>query len=170
MALGSDVVSLGDPNKSFYSVAPMSMTTKWQTIIDAGGAVIQDAASITNPTTEITSSTRHMFRRYGRGTFLMLRLAYAAALTVGTSPVVKVFGRTSSTDVWQLLKTEGGSLTGTLTAAATDVTDGTYKYTTCDVLATTWDCLGCELFLVGVETVLAGVGTTSTAFIQGKLL
>lgn len=173
MALGTTVTVNGSPHKQFDSVAPMSATSGWFSVIDAGGMDDQDAATITNPTTQITASTRHLIYRNAFGTNLMLRMGYDDGLTTVTDPVVKVFGRTGNTEIWQLLKTRSGAITGTITTqasddGATDVTDGTYLYTTPDYDATTWDCFGCEYILVGVQTVLAGTGTVTTAFLQGK--
>lgn len=169
MALGDTIQTNVSPEGTCEAVAPVSVTNVWQTIIDAGGPAVQDAATITNPTTEITETTTHIFQRKAKGTNMLLRLGYDDALTTITNPVVKVFGRTGN-DVWQLLKTRGGALTGTLTTAATDVTDGTLLYTTPDWDDTTWDCLGCDEILVGVETALAGTGSTANAIIQAKFV
>lgn len=170
MALGTDIEAVGYPNQKYDAVCPVSITCIWQTIIAAGGPGTQDAATITNPNTQITNSTTHVFKRGGRGTVFFLRLGYDDGLTGITDPVVKVFGRGNSADVWQLLPTEGGALTGTLTTAATDVTDGTLNYTTCGVLAQAWDCLGCEEIIVGIQTALAGLGVTNNSIIQAKII
>lgn len=150
------------------TVRSASIVSKWRGVIDAGGPAVQDNASITNPTTQIIAETRHIFVLDNAGSFVCLRLAYDDGLTSITNPIVKVFGRTGA-DVWQILKTRAGSITGTLTTAATDVTDGTLCYTTPDSQSTTWDCLGCEEILVGVETALAGTGTTSNSIIQARI-
>lgn len=169
MPIGDTVTFVAFVPHRAGTVSPQSISSDWQTIIDAGGPAVQDAASITSPDTQITASTRHIFNRAGVGTNLLLRLAYDDGLTSITSPVVKVFGRTRGGQ-WMLLKTRGGNLTGTLTTAATDVTDGTLDYTTPDWDDTAWDCLGCDEILVGVETALAGTGTTSNAVIEGKFV
>lgn len=150
-------------------VAPCSLTQNWTTAISAGGPAVQDSASITNPTTQITADTRVLLRRGGVGTSLILRLAYDDGLTSITNPVVKVFGRTGN-DVWQALRNKSGSLTTTLTTAATDTTDGTLLYTNPAFDTEAIDCLGCDEILVGVETALAGTGTTSNAVIQAKII
>ena len=172
MALGANVVS-GQYRNYAGCVAPVSITAPWQTIIAAGGPALLDNANITNPTTQIVRPTTSLFILGTQATNLLLRLAYADALSSITSPVVKVFGRLDSNNAWQLLKAKASvgstTLTATLTADATnDVTDGTYKYTTPDFQNTCWDCLGCTEILVGIQTVLAGTGTVNTSFIQAK--
>lgn len=170
MALGSSIQSLSAPTRGYQTVAPVSMTSGWQTLIDAGGVTVQDAATITNPTTQITASTRHIFQRKSAGTNLILRMKYDDGLTTITSPVVKVFGRTGG-GAWEVLKSRAAALTATLTATtATDSQDGTYSYTVVDFSTQAWDCLGCEEILVGIETALAATGTTSTATIEGKFI
>lgn len=171
MALGDSIEVVGSPTRGFEAVTLYSMTSAWQTIIDAGGPAVQDAATITNPTTQIVASTAHLFQRRAKGTNLILRLGYDDALTSITDPIVKVFGRTGSTDVWQILKTKSGSITCTLsTAPTTDTTDGTLRYTTPDSSTTTFDCFGTEEILVGIQTALAGTGTTNNSIIQAKFI
>lgn len=175
MALGSVVTALNAPNQSYDSVCPISVTAPWQNVIDAGGMDDQDAATITNPTTQITASTRHIYQRKGAGTNLILRLVYDDALTAITDPVVKVFGRANGSEVWQLLKNGASGITTTITTqasddGATDVTDGTYLYTTPDFATQAIDCLGCDEILVGVQTILAGTGTVTTAYLQAKII
>lgn len=171
MALGSSRASLASPSKSFDDVAPVSMTAIWQTIIDAGGPAVQDAATINNPDSQITAATRHIFQRKGKGTNLLLRLKYDSTLTTITSPVVRVFGR-SGGEQWQLLVSRGGNNQETLTVDTTnDSRNGTFSWTTPSFSVHAWDCLGCEEFLVGVQTALAGsTGSTATATIEAKII
>lgn len=172
MAIGSTIVAAGSPRTGMQAVVPMSASSGWLTIIDAGGMVVQDAATITNPTTQITSSTRHLFRRMGLGTTLLLRMGYDDGISGAiTSPIVKVFGRSDANQAWDLLTTKSISLTSTITVTqATDVQDGTYGYTTVSAVTQAWDCLGCSEFLVGVETIFSATGTVNTAFLQGKFI
>ena len=104
------------------------------------------------------------------GTHLRIRMVYDDGLSVSQAPIVKVFGRTGSTQVWQLLKSAAGNLRETISTASTDVTDGTFNYTTPDQSIHTWDCDGCEQLLIVVETALAGTGTVNTAFLQVKFI
>lgn len=167
MALGTSLINAPSSPRGEV-VRPASILGQWRNVLDAGGPAVQDAATITNPTTQIVNSTTHIINVDNGATFCALRLGYDDGLTGITDPVVKVFGRTK-TDVWQLLKTRAASLTGTLTTAATDVADGTLFYTTPDIETHVWDCFGCEEIIVGVETALAGTGTTSNAVVQAKL-
>jgi hypothetical protein len=154
----------------FKSQAPVSLTGVWQTVISAGGPATQDAATITNATTQITAATRSIFSRKGAGTILLIRLGYDDGLTSITNPIIKVFGRTGS-DAWMVLKDVSGNLTLTLTTAlSTDATDGTLLYTAADVATSSIDCLGCDEILIGVQTALAGTGTVSNSIIQVKAL
>lgn len=170
MPLGADLTAKSDPVRHNGSFTPVSMSAAWQTVIDPGGVTVQDAATITNPDTQITASTRHKLLRGARGTSLLLRMRYDDALTVTTAPVVKVFGKSSGDVAWQLLKTRAAALNATLSVNAADTTDGTDKFTIADFDTLAWDCLGCDTFLVGIETALAGTGTTSTATIEAKLI
>jgi len=170
MALGAVREVIGTPHKTFDTVAPVSLTSGWVTVIDAGGMTVQDAATITDPTAEITNSTRHILRRNGVGTTLLVRMAYDDGITSITNPVIKVFGRTPDQQ-WQLLKTRAGALNATITTAvATDCSDGTLNWTTSDYDAQAWDCLGCGEILIGIETALAATGTTSTAYLEAKFI
>jgi hypothetical protein len=149
---------------------PASITSRWTTIISGGGPAVQDAATITNPTTQIINATSRICRRGNEGTVIMLRLGYDDAVTLPTSPVVKVFGRTG-TDEWQLLSNEANAITSTLTLnLTTDTTDGAFKYTFADSIATTIDCLGCEELLVGIEVAFAATGVVNNSFIQAKIV
>lgn len=158
-------------------IAAISLTSDWQTMIAAndgsdGGPESADAATITNPTTQITKATRRIYLRQGKaGMFLVLRLGYDDALTVTVDPVVAVFGRKNSSGKWERLRNRAGALTGTLATDITnDVTDGTLKYTTVHHDNNMWDVLGCNEILVGVQTALAGTGTTTNSIVEGKVI
>lgn len=145
---------------------PVSGIARWKTATTAINAI--DAATVTNPNTQVTRNTTPIIKRSG-GTTLRLRMAYDASLTVSTAPVVKVFGRTGS-DSWQLLKSVRGNVSEALSVAATDASDGTLKYTTSDQFVHSWDCDGCDELIVVIETALSGTGTVSTAFVQVKFI
>lgn len=171
MALGQVVNSNTVHKQTPGVVVPQGLTQRWQTIVDAGGVNVQDASTVTNPTTQVVNSTSHIFRRNGIGTHLVLRLKYDDGLSSITDVVVKVFGRSSDSEPWQLLKSRSGNLSVALTTVlATDAEDGTYKYTTPDYDLHAWDSLSCNEFIVGIETALAGTGTVSTATIEAKML
>jgi hypothetical protein len=166
--------SAADSNKyrgggGLTGVIPMSATSGWETAISAGGIATQDAATITNPSTQI-GATAQILRRGGKGTLLVVRLQYDDGLSSITDPVIKVFGRTG-TDAWEVLKTIASTpaLTYTVATNASDTTDGTDKFSI-PSYANAFDCLGCEEIVIGVETALAGTGTTSTAVLQAKFI
>lgn len=156
-------------------VAPVSLFSPWYAAIAATGVDDQDAATITNPTTQITASTRKLLRR-SSGSLLTFSLQYDRTLTSITAPVIKVFGRKRAGDGesdgrWELLKNKNGDLAITLTPASTDVDDGTYKYTTVDMTNHVVDTQGCDEFLVGIETALAGsTGVATTAVLNVREL
>jgi hypothetical protein len=168
MALGSNVQNNRVHSQSGAVV--QSITNAWQTVIAAGGPALLDAATITNPTTQIVRATTSIFERSASGTVILIRLGYDDALTGITNPIIKVFGRTGS-DPWMILKDVAGNIAMTLTTSlTTDVSDGTLLYTAADVATASVDCLGCEEILIGVQTALAGTGVTNNSIIQVKLL
>ncbi len=134
---------------------------RYDTMRSGGGAVILDAATITNPTTQITDASRQILKRgpqtdgtyaSNEGSLLIVRLGYDDGLLGITDPVIKVFGRKDSTEARTLLRTKTGALNATLTTAPTDVTDGTLNYTTPDLDRLGWDVQGCREILIGIET------------------
>jgi hypothetical protein len=143
-----------------------SVRATFQNAISAGLVATIDNASITNPATQITRSGTSIVRSDSGGTFLVVRLAYDDGLTGITNPIVKVFGRASLSEPWRLLRNRAGSLSASLATASTDATDGTLDYTTPDLSTNVWDVQGCDQFIIGVETALAGTGTTSNATVQ----
>ena len=148
----------------------------------------QDASTITDPASELLYSS--VFdsarlvdfgdgsgdRRERRlGTNMALILAYDDGLTGVTDPVIKLFGRRKGGDTrWRVLRNLLDSLTITLETASSDLDqDGTpqggsevagLKYTV-PSRSQMCDMQGCSEFIIGVETALAGTGTTSTAHV-----
>lgn len=147
-------------------VTPMAIRGKWREVIAAGGVDDADAGTITNPETEITDSTRRLIRKDGAGTYLALRLGYDD--TPSTDPVVKLFGRHSEDEPWELVPNRNGDLSQALEAAGTDVSDGTLKYTTVDPDLHVYDVGGFGELVVGIETALAGTNAAD-AIIQARL-
>lgn len=150
-------------------VATVQFTSKWYEVNEQGHLETQDNASITNPDTQVTGATNRIFRSL-HGTLLMFRMKYDDGLSSITDPVIKVFGRFNSGDQWMLLRNQDEAITMTLTTAATDVTDGTDKWTTPDLNAHVIDKAGCREFLVGVQTALAATGDPTLATIEVKEL
>lgn len=152
---------------------PFSLTSQWETLVEAGGVNVADAAAITNPATQIVRSTTRPFSRDGEGTTLLLKLRYDAGLSgTITSPIVQVFGKTLTDDYDVIETREGVSLVTLNIAPTTDVLNaaGTFKYTRPKFVRISFDCLGCLDFLVGVTVALAGTGTVNNATILGKIV
>jgi len=116
---------------------------------------VQDAATVTDPDTQITSSTRQVFGRvFTPGTFLGLRMRYVNK-PVSTDPVIKVFGRTRQPDgtagPWQILKNRLGDASVTIVTDDSDIVSDIGYATTADPEASYYDVQGCNEFIVGVE-------------------
>jgi len=157
-------------------VRPVQIATGWLSFVDAGGVDAADnsGSRIVNPAAQITLSTRKIVQVRGSGTILRLRMGYSnGASAITTPPVVQVFGRRDATDAWQMLNNKAGSESVTLTAdPATDITDGTLKYTRPQLETHSWDLDGCDELLVGIMTALAGQtgGSVDDAIVQGKII
>ena len=159
---------------------PTTMPTTlggWFTVISAGGIATADAATITTVESTVTATTHKVIHTENlEFEYVQLRLRYDPTLTGITSPTVKLFGRRrhSSTvvDAWQVLKNRAGNIAATLAATpATDAQDGGLSESPVDALETTFHYGGCNEFVVGVETALAGgTGVTTTALVEMKLV
>lgn len=172
MALGTPV--LGHTQLESKLVRPVQIPAKWVTIIRDGGLETQDAATITDPTAEITNSTTSLFKIGRQGTTLRLRMKYDDGLSAITDPIVKVFGRHDSTDPWQILLKKSSTVvndTVTLvTTLASDVSDGADNWTSVDAEDHSLDIDGCDEILVGVQTVLAATGDPTLASLEAKVI
>lgn len=166
MALGTTFVAGNEGDYRAGRVAPCSVVCDWQTAITAGGIATRDAATITNPTTEvINSANRLVDLRLSPGTYIAFRLKYVGSVT--TSPIIQIFGRKGTTGTWQRLYNQATPQTASLTITAaptTDIADGTYSYSevTKDHIV---DRMGNDQFLVGTTTAVAG-GTTASDVLQ----
>jgi len=176
MALGSSVKArVGETGGSF--VVPVSAVGEWVDVIDAGGVDDQDnSGTITNPDTHIDGTDHHDLAVEDNGVTpicLSLRLVYDDGDTPETDPVLQVFGRTGDSGPWQRLQTREDTPSADVTlttAASTDVTDGTYKYTTAGMEAQTVDTGGCNRFRFGVKTAYAvSEGDATLARVQAKV-
>jgi hypothetical protein len=166
MALGTTISMPRSANGQV--VAPTGRKTVWTTVIAAGGPAIQDNATLTTPDTQITNATTSIFE-VELGTQLAIRLGYNSSLSSITSPVIRVYGRTNIAEGWHILATNLGSLTLTLTTAATDPITSGFRYTS--TKREDWiDCVDCRQILIGIQTALAGTGTVNTSIIQVKAI
>lgn len=180
MVLGATVESHAPGKAPIFS--PTSLSSKWKTVIDAGGMDDNDNSGnrILDPEGSITESTRHKLTREGdRGTNLRVRMGYdRATSTVTTSPTIQVFGRyvnpADANDVtaWQMLANKSGDTEVVVTVDPTnDVDDGSdFQYTLPDANDHTFDCDGCNEFLFGVKTIPNTNGDESLAFLEAKFL
>ena len=166
MALGSNVSAGFDatPVRGKLTISAQ-LVSQWVQIIDNGGLETQDASTLTDPDTDINNSTTHIFVAGGRGSTLLLRMKYDDTVVPNVDPILRVYGRHSSADKWDAIPNSAASITTAIvTIVTTDVSDGTDNWSTV-LAAETFPMLGCDEFLVGVQTVLgvsAGDATLST--------
>jgi hypothetical protein len=176
MALGTTVTftDKADQDAIRQAVRPMQAASGWLTVIDAAGMDDADNAGsdITTPTSQITLSTRKLVRVDGRGTTLLVRMAYDSGNAPSTDPVIQIFGRRDSSDAWMRLLNKNATPAYSVTmvdAAGTDVLDGSYKYTAVSPTDTAFDLMGCDELLFGVKTAGQGTGI-ALAFLQAKVI
>ncbi len=146
----------------------------WKLVIQAGGLddVDNSGNDITNPDTQLVGTLRNVCKTNKLGTFIQFRMAYDDSLTVTTDLVIQVFGRFDKDDQWQRLKSMDGTplVDIVLSTAASDVTDGTLKYTDPDFQSQTIDLDATLDVIVRVKTALAGTGDVTNAFLQAKVI
>lgn len=171
-------------------VSPVSISSPWQLAIaptatgfsgtaasDAGPDGL-DAATITAPLTDITKDTRRISVRGSKGgTNMMVRLGYPTATTISTPCKMAIFGRyrfgtTTEVDVWIRLYSKSGNNYVSFASAATDISDGTLKYTAVDPQDNIFDMLGCTEFIFGTEQAVALASATniSKCLVQFKVI
>ena len=167
MPVGNDVLKGGyDRGEPSF---PASFASEWVDAIT--NVVLLDNASITDPATQITDSSRKIISRAGwQGSSLCIRLLYDQAAGAGDAPTLAVFGRFNASHPWERLLTKANNRTVTFTPSATHTLfsaalRGTEVHSTNHVL----DNLGCNDFLVGVEVVGSG-GVTAAAKVQVKFI
>jgi len=152
-------------------VCPSNIASDWVDLRDEGSVDAADNAGsdITNPDTQITDAGAHILKKIKAGTVLRLRLRYDDGDTLTTDPVVQVFGRHSDDGGWQRLRNKSGNIDLTLSDAATDVEDGTDKFSDVDEDANSFDLDGCDQVIVGVKTAAAGTNPELCA-VEGKVI
>lgn len=139
-----------------------------------------DNATTKKTVSDLSGATYESRRKVSTaGQFVIVRAKYDdTASAVGTSPVVSVIGLKETVDsagnrIWhahKLVNTKGNA-TVTLTAApSTDITDGTYKYTS-HTDECVFDLIGHSHYIVILETAIAQTGgSTATSDIQTKVV
>lgn len=141
------------------------LKTEWQDVNTAPETADNSGSSVVNPGA-ITRSDVHRVYLNGFGTNALVRLKYDDALTVSADPVVQLFGFDVAGVVQPLSDSSGNHEKTMTTAASTDVTDGTFKYT----VPVKIELDGCSSLLVAIKTALAGTGTKDNATIQVRLI
>lgn len=158
---------------------PVSIVGGWFPLIDATGMDDADnsGSAVLNPFTGITLATRKIVDVGGMGTLLAIRMGYAG--TPSTDPVIQLFGGMTHTDgvptgdwesLYNFADTPLHAITLT-TGTATDVTNGTLKYTVVDAKSHVLDIRACRYILACVKTAYAvSGGSAATAVMYGKIL
>ena len=144
----------------------MQANNPWQVVIPAGGMTEFDGASngtaIATPENIIAdakSSYRKLLIVEGNGAYMAVRAAYNSANSLTTDPIIQVFGRFNSADLWEPLRNrnQGVPDTGlTVADASTDIIVGSYKYTDVDDYEDVFDLRGCREIVIGIKTIAAG--------------
>lgn len=175
LAASVSVASLSGLSKSATTgreVLAVGGHAGWFAVYDNSSLSVQDnSGTVTNPTSHIVTATKRIFVSQ-RGTLLVFRMKYDDGFTVSANPVIKVFGRLNSNGIWETLRNQAGSITQTLTTAATtDPTDGTDIWTVPDLTANVVDKMGNSEFIVGVVTALTvSAGTVGLHRLEVKEL
>lgn len=148
---------------------------KYTTLLGAGRCTTQDAATVVNPESSLTT-TYHKVVNFGHDndfTHVSLQFGYDPSLTGITNMTGALFGRhravDGSVDNWRVLRNRGGNRSCTFACvAATDTQDGSLCRTEVDESEHVFFRDGCNEFVWGVETAFAGTGTTTTAVLNIK--
>lgn len=175
MALGTSI------NASFTATAgqvpslPMSISGPWSSSILTDLSVV-DAATLTDPTTQITASSRRTIYRRNVGTYLMLQALYPrAAAVLTTNPLLVVFGRTVAPDGtvgdWNLLTNDNGDSQIEIELDPTNDADDMSTYKRSTVKSTHWvDCQAYDEFIVGnIRATVLDV-SAATAYFRARFV
>lgn len=161
----------GAANK--HLVVPVSISSDWTWAINAAAAAAGldaiDAATITNPTTQITAARSRIIKSVG-GTNIAVRLSIPSAATLSTSCSIAVFGRCGDSGKWQRLKNRNNASSATFAIGSNAVVNGTLKSSEVDNLNHIFDTQGCDQFLFGNEValVLSG-GNAYDSLLEAKI-
>jgi len=154
MALGTSInASIVHPAGQSQTI-PLSCSSPWSSSILTDLSVV-DAATLVDPTTQITASSRRTIYRRGAGTYMLLQALYPrAAAVLTTNPLLVVFGRTVAPDGtvgdWNLLTNDSGDSQIEIELDPTNDADDMSTYKRSTVKSTHWvDCQGYDEFIVG---------------------
>ena len=163
------------------AMVPISGAAKWVTAIAAGGlvAAVAEGSPAIAPLQITHSSRRLLTRGVSAGTTLRVRMGYetADAINAANYPLtIRVFGTTDDAD-WGVLRNQNGDasvpvpIDPTSDANQTTLSNGgNLSFTQPDNNAHSWDCDGCNKFLIAVERPYAPTGTPATAYLQAKIV
>ena len=158
-------------------VAPVSISSSWETLVDAGTLNTADngGSAITQASAQVTRAGTHpaSFAQFG-GTYVAARIKYPVGMTITTQPQVSFRGRSGNQD-WEQRKNIAGSDVVTITLnPSTDEksADGAYQYSYMDPTAHLWDRVGCDEMLPCIVVAPAGTGGAGMALatLEGKTL
>lgn len=142
-------------------VTNASIQSDWQPLCTAPNVADNGGAAVVDPGA-IVRAEQTWGAIQGEGTTLQVRLKYPAAAAISTDVVVQCFGRDRNGAPQRLFAGAVHELT--LADAASDVTDGTSKWTE----AVEVDCQANSQVIVAIKTALAGTGIAG-ALIEGRL-
>lgn len=160
----------GDLYSSRSSSNSKSPVIDFSVLSPSGAVATQDAARVTNPTTQATASNIVNLHEVN-GEHVLLVFKYDAGLAVSTNPAGGLFGRVGPSGTWNRLKNIGGSdQVAFICDTTNDVSDGTFKYASFTASTNVFDRMGFDEFTWGTETALAGTGTKTNAQVLLKPL
>lgn len=146
----------------------------WNTAITAGGVATADAATITNPHSEIRSDRKVIDASNLDFDYVVMSMLYDPTLTGITDPNAVLFGaaadKVGNTGEYSPVNNRNNARSASLACAPASDTKteaGTLARTAVDNQAHVFPRRGNSKFFVGIEQALAGsTGSTATALVQ----
>lgn len=130
--------------------APISMQADWEDFHTAPETQDNGGSTVVNPSA-LNSAAHIELNVNGRGTMCAIRLKYDASTQ---DPVVQVFGKDGNGS-YQALVNSNDDNEVTLETPATDVSDGTFLYTTVKAQHV-FDMRGSQSIILGIKTPITG--------------
>lgn len=147
------------------SVFITSIESTWTAVPNT---VVTSAVTTVAVSTYVTATSARRHCEISAGTSAMFRLKYYANVTAVTEPVIRVLGIDKDLN-YGWLQNGAASITSELPVDATDVSDGTYKYTTV-TKDTIFDLQGYSQFIPFVTTAMAVGSGTAGVELQYKIV